>query len=129
MTFYVGQKVVCVDDDWRMFLPFWMRVKAAFRRRDTDPRRGGIYHVREVLMKDDQPWLRLAEIRNRAELGFVEPMYMGRCFRPVVERKTDISIFTAMLTPAKKAVETVGFLAFMGMIMWVFVFIDATGGQ
>jgi len=30
---------------------------------------------------------------------------------------------------AKTSAETVGFLAFMGMICWGFVFIDATGGQ
>lgn len=65
----------------------------------------------------------LAEVDGR-DIGFTPNV-----LRPVVERKTDISIFTAMLSPAKKAAETVGFLAFMGMICWGFIFIDATGGQ
>ena len=30
-----------------------------------------------------------------------EITYSVKCFRPLVERKTDISIFTAMLTPQK----------------------------
>ena len=31
-----------------------------------------------------------------------EPGFKARYFRPLVERKTDISIFTAMLTPKRK---------------------------
>jgi hypothetical protein len=78
--FYVGQKVVCVDDH------------------DTDlVSKGGLYVVRVVRL----PYLELSGVRG---LGWNDGMMASR-FRPVVERKTDISIFKAMLNPSKQGAD------------------------
>lgn len=93
--FRVGQKVVCVD------------------ARDTNSHglpeivEGGVYTIRWVGVDDYKLCVRLVEVpRNALAPPFTTPpefldwpFYASR-FRPVVERKTDISIFTAMLTPS-----------------------------
>lgn len=97
MAFYVGQKVVCVNDDWSMKLTKWERFKAMFRRPDTDPVQGSVYTIREIVSHEARSWLRFYECENRPEMGFGEPAYLITSFRPVVERKTDISELTAIL--------------------------------
>ena len=106
MSFHVGQKVVCVKDD---FGSSWACVQ-------RKPRRGRIYTVRASLTFDYvvegiTPTILLKEIINpvehwddglRAEISF----WVGR-FRPITERKTDISLFEKMLTDAPKEVEIV----------------------
>jgi hypothetical protein len=76
--FRVGQKVVCVDD-----------TNTGLVVRDA------IYTVRNVRGR----FLDLVGIF--AMSGGMDGMLASR-FRPAVERKTDITIFTAMLNPAKK---------------------------
>lgn len=93
MTFRVGMKVVCVDGDTVFFgnrLAGW---------NGDPPITGKIYtvHAIEFCERYQQPVLRLVEIRN--ELGY----WVNR-FRPIVERKTDISIFTKMLTPSDEKI-------------------------
>lgn len=83
--FHVGQMVVCVDDEWtdldcRPCL--WAE----------DPRKGLIYEIARI----EGTWLYLQEIANG--IG-----YESCAFRPVV--KTDISVFTAMLTPSPRRVK------------------------
>ena len=95
--FYVGQKVVCVNGN------FIDRDKH-FYPDDVLPVTGGVYTVRELFSRHRKPGMRLIEIRNPLhnhcgclmECGF----HRSR-FRPLIERKTDISIFTRMLTPNK----------------------------
>jgi hypothetical protein len=101
MTFRVGQKVVCVSDhacdDPRLlpggeYVPNWPSV-------------GAVYTVRGLRDGPVRPHLLLEEVIN-PERFFAEGVYeMGwnpTRFRPVVERKTDISIFTDILRKASK---------------------------
>lgn len=87
MNFFVGQRVVCVDD----------------RNRGTkaDPRlvRGGIYHIARVTAEGRGVWVE--ELPEH-------PSYLGYHadrFRPIIERKTDISVFTAILNPSTQKVD------------------------
>lgn len=95
MTFRVGQKVVCIRKDaWE-----------GGYQDETDPIYGHVYTIREIVDYPHGPvGLLLVEIvnppRHYAE-GFHECDFQSPNFRPVVERNTDISIFTAMLKPSK----------------------------
>jgi hypothetical protein len=101
MTFHVGQKVVFVGGG-----------KRSISRAQIDhykisvPRLKATYTVESVILFEGQECLRLVELNNvhvptttGAELAFY-----GFVFRPVVERKTDISIFQAMLNPSDERV-------------------------
>lgn len=90
MDFYVGQKVVCVDDSPNPE-GFSLPIKKGF-----------IYTVSNT------------DMDTRGDVGvqifesavprtmFRRPFFNAKRFRPVAERKTDISIFTRMLTPHKE---------------------------
>jgi len=72
------------------------------------PVKGPIYTVRELDPDTSNGFacIRLVEIINGPHVGDgIEPSFEAALFRPVVERKTDISVFRAMLTPSKKKVE------------------------
>jgi hypothetical protein len=59
-----------------------------------------IYTIREVITLNGHVAVRLVEIKNPVLEygdGTNEMAFRASRFRPVVERKTDISIFTAML--------------------------------
>lgn len=87
MTFRVGQPVECVEGCSN---PTWYLEK------------GKIYIVSDVGLFCD---------RLHVDLEGFPPSPLGPLafrasrFRPIVERKTDISIFTAMLTPSKRSVD------------------------
>lgn len=89
MAFYVGQKVVCIDDSLALDgLRTSLRQNAVYTIRAIDPGKDcngetGLY-LQEVV---DAP------IRRKFPTG----AYRASRFRPVVERKTDISIFTKLL--------------------------------
>ena len=102
MVFRIGQKVVCIRDDWRIHLSGFARIKAFFRRQDADPVKGQIYRIREIVIMNGEPWLRFMELRNQEQLGFIEPLYLGRRFRPLISQETNISIFQAMLKSVKE---------------------------
>lgn len=91
MTFRVGQKVVCVDDERPI-----IRIRPVIR--------GNVYTIRAV---GEEPyytgeyWVLLEEVRNSARDDLGELAYRTTRFRPIVERKTDISVFTRMLKPSK----------------------------
>lgn len=98
MAFHIGQRVQCVRGGW--FVNDDPGVVA--------PVVGATYTVRSISDGIEGTHIRLAEIRNpirdyadeRGECMFLAIDPTGRTFfRPVVERKTDISIFTHMLTP------------------------------
>jgi hypothetical protein len=95
MTFRVGQKVVCNrNTKW----------EGGFQD-EIDPIYGHIYTIRGIVHYPFGPaGLLLVEIVNAPrsyEEGFYECDFQAPNFRPVVERKTDISVFTAMLTGSK----------------------------
>lgn len=91
MAFHVGQKVVCVSEP----VPSEIQgIKA-----------GGIYTIRSIERCPlfDVLGFRLEEVLCGATglPGHIEGGFRATHFRPVIERKTDISIFTAMLTPQR----------------------------
>ena len=92
--FYVGQKVVCVDDqNWR-----------SGGADGPAPRRGEIYTIAVIGELDNgSPAVGLVEvtpINSRSDRAW----YFSKRFRPAVERKTSIEIFTRMLNPSKERV-------------------------
>jgi hypothetical protein len=99
MTFHVGQKVVCVDD---YFAP------SAVIPGTILPKKGDVYTVRELFPYWGWAAIRLHEIHNppgtyrdEGTGELVEAAFPAFRFRPVIERKTDISVFTAMLKPSR----------------------------
>jgi hypothetical protein len=104
MTFRVGQKVICVDDLPRVSArnPGIFRRFRKFRDLDHNLNKGDVYTVTgldsELDVIKNERFLTLhvdgAWHFGHREIGF--PSYQ---FRPLVEVKTDISVFTEMLTP------------------------------
>lgn len=73
------------------------------------PVKGAVYSVREVLKFRGEFGIRVCEIHNPLlpyfDVGLAEPAWGVIRFRPVVERKTDIGVFRAMLNRSKQPVE------------------------
>ncbi len=91
MSFQVGQKVMMKHDRGR-----WADLALGC----VAPEFGVVYTIRDVLGDQETGFLRFNEIKNPiivTHIGIGEPMFEARMFRPVVERKTDISIFTEIL--------------------------------
>lgn len=90
MAFRIGQKVVCVDARGRFCAETQPVLNAIYTISGLHVDEDGdlICHLVEIARSDSakQQW-------NNPNLG-----YDTRRFRPVIERKTDISIFTEMLT-------------------------------
>ena len=92
--FRIGQKVVCVNDDVIQYMTgyvsSWVKI-------------GKIYTIREILPPDfiltDEFCLCLEEIISDQHPMGGEYGWRFSRFRPLTERKTDISIFTKMLNP------------------------------
>ncbi|MBY3162097.1 hypothetical protein HFO65_15795 [Rhizobium laguerreae] len=100
-----GDKIVCINDsDWGKN---WL---GCVTRGCLFPEKGRIYTIRIIGYSElKQHWcLRLAEIVNPSfEIPPYRPgeltFHVGR-FRPLVEHKTDISLFKAMLNKAPEEV-------------------------
>ncbi len=88
-NFHVGQKVVCVDD------------AKDYTGSETKLRNGVIYEVEAVVEHLGFTGLVVAG----AYSWHPTRAYRSSRFRPVVERKTDISGFKAMLNPSKSKVQ------------------------
>jgi hypothetical protein len=101
--FYVGQKVVCINDDYEH--PNWKYIP-------NRPKKGDIYTIRGIVdfcyksSRESPPLTRealyLYEVVNQS-LPFGggpdrEYAFESGRFKPLLEKKTDISIFTAMLS-------------------------------
>lgn len=84
MSFHVGQKVVCVDDAPRRGFASW----------DAPIFNGAIYTIAAIRNSERGLAADLAEVHRPCGL----PFFLGR-FRPVIERKTDISSIVALLNP------------------------------
>lgn len=96
-SWHSGMKVVLVDDDWD-------RNRNDYKHGVVDPVKGVVYTVRSVQVPSgcDVVCITLNEIRNpilRYQNATGERLYRAYRFRPVQTRKTDISCFTAMLSP------------------------------
>jgi len=98
--FHVGQKVVCVDGDFK-----------CPDQHSILPREKGVYTIRAIYREHyaDAGWtvaVLLEEVRNPARgwltLGWHEMGYAADRFRAITERKTDISIFREILRKATK---------------------------
>ena len=92
--FEVGQQVVCIDQEGGG--RDWWDVSTDTKPKRTMPTLGCIYTVTWIERECDDLWLTLAELHH-------DDQFCAESFRPV--RKTDISIFTAMLSPAPKVTE------------------------
>lgn len=101
--FVVGQKVVCISEH------------CPDRKAEMDafgisyPAKGRVYTIRALGAHEDMPVVFLEEIVNPV-LHYVsgevtEQGFGVKRFRPVVTRKTDISIFTDMLIEQKQPVD------------------------
>lgn len=92
--FRVGQKVVCVDDRESNLLGYWNGLELVKGRIYTISQTGLAHH----LDPQQLPCVHVAEIDRES------PFWAHR-FRPVANRKTDISIFTAMLDRSKRRIN------------------------
>jgi hypothetical protein len=101
--FRLGQKVKCVKVNERM-KAYWSRRGIKF------PLVGQTYTVRAHCGLERTPGIALFEISNRVVRyrggGYGEAAFACSWFRAVDERKTDISVFTAILTPANRQKDT-----------------------
>lgn len=105
--FVVGQKVVCVNDEDKdkTYSKYFTYYNIAM------PTKGEIYTIREVFSTSiGNVGVRLVEIvnpvtpfKNGTGEVHMEMGYMASRFRPVVEKKTDISIFKEMLNRSPRA--------------------------
>lgn len=101
MAFRVGQKVVCITNYHKACQMYGV---------DPYPRQGRIYTIRDIDARGSNGvGLRLEEIHSAPMLHILngkpvvcETAFVATGFRPVVERKTDISTFTALLKPNKR---------------------------
>lgn len=101
--FRVGQKVVCVNTS-----PLFAGTRCA------PVSKGGIYTIRWVGECPYEPWrdigltVRLQEVMFDSGPKWSDFVIPAIRFRPIVERKTDISALMALLNPANhKALEDV----------------------
>lgn len=104
-NFTVGQKVVCVDADWPDFLSPLSEgqiytVKAVGLALGLNPDFSITYEPNIELVEQANPDDDSDRIAIRIGRGF-----RASRFRPAVVRKTDISIFKAMLNPSKEQVS------------------------
>lgn len=99
--FVVGQKI-CLINDFSADAMQWAK-----ENKVTLPFTGIVYTVREIVATDDGIGIRLCEIdnSNKPEKGY-EQSFWPHLFRPVVTRKTNIAIFTAMLNASKEKVPS-----------------------
>ena len=99
-NFRVGQKVVCVDDRYGAYSAYLIGACMGQGQVDLYVKRGAIYTIREIgCVHRCAPSLlcvRVAEIKSDDE----DSPFAAARFRPVVECKTDISVFQKLLQPA-----------------------------
>lgn len=96
---HVGMKVVCVKHGkWE--------IVSGFDRIEAMPIEGGIYQIQSIVADDDGVFITLDECSPTA-------FWSASRFRPLVARKTDISVFTEILRkvedeqprPSKQEIE------------------------
>ena len=93
--FHVGQKVVCIRG----------AVKATLAKGGWCPQTGGVYTIRGIYNGPLRVDLILEEyVHDQFHPDGYEVGWQGDRFKPLVERKTDIYIFEAMLTKTRISV-------------------------
>lgn len=108
MTFHVGQKVVCIKAGSPGSEAAWTSVGARYVRLN------GIYTIRAINVWGDGAKLRFVELDNRHLEGVyseIEPGFRATHFRPIVDRKTDISFAHEILRKAKVPVRALAMTA------------------
>jgi hypothetical protein len=85
MNFYVGQKVVCVNDAGLAGASY------------SHPMRGNIYTISAIGLFDGAPHVDVVEF----VLYPVPLAWKAYRFRPAIQRKTDITIFTEILDKSR----------------------------
>ena len=116
VNFRIGQKVVCIDDGRYIsirvarsgilgFLP------RPFTLLDHNLNRGDIYRITKIEFRNDCETAEAVPLLLVDGARHFEFPYIGFLpgqFRPIVEKKTDISVFTALLNPSpSKVIERV----------------------
>jgi len=93
--FAIGQKIVCVCDDWKN--AFFGSVRETGERY---PVKDGVYTVigHDWLLLADRPGLIIAEVNS-------DCIWAEQNFRPIEPRKTDISVFQKLLVNPKKKID------------------------
>jgi hypothetical protein len=98
--FHIGQKVVCVRDEAEGDL----ECRYSGGGKSSKIRVGNVYTIREIDTRavhlHGVASVRLVEVCNPEKMttvGMWETAYPVACFRPVVEKKTDISVFEEIL--------------------------------
>lgn len=99
--FVVGQQVVCVNDDWPEETLFGVICPQRV------PMLNEVLTISSIspcVIGTDNVFLQFQEIDIRQDVGFgfIDVSYNHSHFQPLQTRKTDISVFTALLTPAGK---------------------------
>ena len=86
--FAIGQKIVCVRDDWKNAV-FGLSVRETGERY---PAKDGVYTVigHDWLLLADRPGVMIAEVNS-------DCIWAEQNFRPIEPRKTDISVFKKLL--------------------------------
>lgn len=111
MTFHVGQKVVCIDDQVRVSArnPGIFKRFRKFRDLHHNLNEGDIYTI--TALGSEWDVIKNAEfltllVDGAWHFGSRHVGFPSFQFRPVVETKTDISVFTKMLTPKREKLPT-----------------------
>jgi hypothetical protein len=94
--FAVGQKVVCVRDDWKVAF-FQVSVRETGERYPVKDR---VYTVmgHDWLLLANLPGIVVAEVEN-------DCIWAERNFRPIEPIKTDISVFKKLLVNLKEKID------------------------
>lgn len=95
MTFRVGQKVVFVGQPWKL-KAYLQRLLHPYP--GEMPVKGCIYTIENITPEDCLELLGLISPADDYWAAGFNPI----SFRPIVERKTDISIFKKMLIPKRE---------------------------
>lgn len=96
--FYLGQKVVCINDT----------PQSPFRPCLDGLTKGNVYTIRwigdyfDIYDQTTNLCIRVEEILRLLDNRYIQDMpYLASRFRPLIEKKTDISVFEKLLIPTK----------------------------
>lgn len=108
--FSIGQKAVCIDPDYTTFqrTPRLARIAREEFGVYVWPQHLSAYTIRSLSYRNDRCFLLFEEVFNpdvEIESFFGELGFLSSSFRPLVERKTDISCLEALLIPSRKKVS------------------------
>lgn len=110
LDWHVGMKVVCVNDNYRVSLVTrrWFGLMKRDIRILHNLNKGDTYTITGMVKLQADGGIELVAIFVDGARHFglpVEWPFPATLFRKIETRKTDISIFTALLTPAPKQTE------------------------